>query len=177
MAAIDDSANVVLHRYKNKQWVIEKHSFPASMDGFEEIRKYFGYIENLTTSEFPDHMEVYRKKKWDKASFSYAVILTFFGDHGPLIICDTFIDLLNLMNEVNGLTSMLLNNSIYHIENNIKSIQNDVNDIETNVDLMKRELGLDIERVGNLIETGIGRIIKNYKNEIINELRKNKDNN
>ena len=42
---------------------------------------------------------------------------------------------------------------------------------------MKRELGLDIERVGNLIETGIGRIIKNYKNEIINELRKNKDNN
>lgn len=108
MAAIDNSSEVRLHRYKNKEWSIETHSFPASMSTHQEIREYFGFTNPLsdTRISFIPYIDVYcGEYNKETNSRPYAVSLNLFKVHSQLIFCDTFIDLMNLLNEVNGYTN------------------------------------------------------------------------
>lgn len=104
MTAIDESANVVLYKYKDKKFLIEYHSFPASMD-FEKVREYFGITTKATMSNdcHPD-VDVYQSKKYyDKTqSYRYAVEVDLFGTADGLVFCDTWIDLMGLFNELRG---------------------------------------------------------------------------
>lgn len=103
MAAIDESANVVLYKYKDKKFIKEDHSFLASM-GFKEIREYFGIESLLTLSDYHPDIDIYESEKYDrtKQSYRYAVVIDLFGTAGGLVFCDTWVDLMGLFNELHG---------------------------------------------------------------------------
>jgi len=171
MPAINDSANVVVYQYKNKEFVLKNYSFPASMDSFEEMRKYLQITTKVTSSNFPYYIIVY-SGQWneDIASKEYAVEVDLFGDAGALIICPTFIDLIHLFNELKGFSELENGAVISDILNDIRDMSITLDQSRSSIDLIRSELRLEIERVANLIETGIEHEVKNHINEATREI-------
>ena len=167
MTAINSTAEVTIHEYKNKEFKLKRMSFPASMDGFKEVREYLGITTKVVNSgisgDFPYHMQIY-SGEWNpnEATKEYAVELDLFGDSGALIICPTFIDLMHLFNELKGYSALNNDVTVSEILDRVEQYQPSIDKIKNDIDLMRSEIHLDIERIGNLIEVGIGNKIKEY---------------
>jgi hypothetical protein len=170
MSAIDETSEVIFHRYENKEWQLEKHSFPASMNSFKEIRDYFGYTVTVTDENYMSQIAIYRKENWikERVSFEYAVIINFFEDHAALVMCPTYIDLLHLMNEIKGLSIINLGYFMDSIQTNIIRINKKLDSIKDTVE--SNDISLQIKWIGNLIEVGIGKKIKEYIDEAVEKI-------
>jgi hypothetical protein len=164
--AATDSLERNIGYYKDGKFTIKHFDFPASMDSHEKLLSYLG-LKEINDREFPPHgLEVYYGNySKETESFQYGVIITFWDDHGPLVICDTYMDFLKLLNDLHGYMTLVKNASIFNIEMNTKDISKSIEELSGKIDEIDSKL-IDVVQetrtVGNLVEVGIGRILKGY---------------
>lgn len=181
MPAIDKSAERCVYKFKNKEFITENISFPASMDSFKDLREYYGTTKRLVNDsrvyDFSPLITIYRGEVYNhkKETHSYAVEVDMFGDHGMLIFCDTWVDLLQLFNELNGLLAASTNGSLTNMELTAVDIVRDtdkiINQLEDIAELKFSEIRNELDRTNQLIEIGIEKKIRNYIGEAIKQLR------
>jgi hypothetical protein len=181
MAAIDNSAERCIYKYKNKEFITENISFPASMNSFEDLRKYYGTTKQLVNDsrvyDFSPLITVYRGEDYNykKETYLYAVEIDMFADHGMLIFCDTWIDLLQLFNELNGFFAATTNGSVTNMELTTVDISKDndriVDHLENIIELKFSEIRNELDRTNQVITIGIEKKIRNYIGEAIKQLR------
>ena len=174
--SILDSTERNIYHYVDGQWELHNYKFPVTMDSHEKMLEYLHLNQKADDRDLPLGIEVYYGE-YDRGieSYMYGVIITFWEDHGPLVICPKYIDLLKLFNELNGYMNIVKDVSVYNIELNTKSTIEKLEDVSNeldNLDTRMNEIRLETERVGNLIEyDGISNKIKKYIDEAVKNLK------
>ena len=163
MRDIEIAGEMGWYKYSKKhQWELQKGSFPVTME-YDQLREYLGGVIVLNSNE---EFTVYRNKDYDKsiASYKYVVDLGIFAEHNVLVVCDNFIDLHGLINEVCNLRNMDLVDSLEKIENTIHNIMVELKNIKKEIVDFKEENDNELNNIDSTIETGISKVIKNMDN-------------